>query len=306
MDFNETLQSVVDKLEGWLEGLILMLPNLVAAVLVVLVFALLARLARRVLQRVMERFSPYTQVNRLIATFGYVAVLAAGVLIALGLLNLDDTVTTFLAGAGIIGLALGFAFQDIATNFISGILLSIRRPFTEDDLIETNDFFGRVEEINLRSTHVRTFQGQIAIIPNSSVFQNPVVNYSKLGQRRIDLSCGVAYGDDLERARQLALQAVEGIDYRDHDKPVDLYYEAFGDSSINFVVRFWIAFAKQTDYLQARSDAIMRIKQAFDEGGITIPFPIRTLDFGVVGGEKLNEVLPQRLYEQPGNGLQSS
>ncbi len=306
MNLNGIFDEVIGKLESWVEALILLLPNIVGAVVVVVVFALLARLVRRGVVRLMGRVSPYTQVNNLLATLAYVGVLAVGLFVALGILGLSKTVTTLLAGAGVIGLALGFAFQDIAANFISGVLLSIRRPFTEGDVLETNDFTGIVEKINLRSTLIRTFQGQIVIIPNKEVFQNPMVNFSRLGRRRVDVSCGVAYGDDLEKAKTLALGAIREIDYRDTAQDPDLYYTEFGDSSINFTVRFWVDFKKQTDFLCAQSDAIMNVKKAFDENGITIPFPIRTLDFGVVGGEKLNEVLPPSLYKENGGGSASA
>ncbi len=303
MDLNQTFNLLVDKLQGWLDALILALPNLVAAVLIVIGFAFAARLVRRLIVSGMDRVSAYRQVNKLLGTIGYLGVLAAGVFIALGILDLDKTVTSLLAGAGIIGLALGFAFQDIATNFISGILLSIRRPFTEGDIIESNGYLGTVADVNLRSTKLRTFQGPLVIIPNKEIFQNPLTNYSELGRRRVDLRCGVAYGDDLEQARRVALDALEGLDVRDANRPVELFYDEFGDSSINFTARFWIDFRKQTDFLHAQSEAIIRLKRAFDDHGITIPFPIRTLDFGVVGGEKLSDVLPPSLYAtSPANG----
>ena len=300
MDLNNPFNQLVEKLSGWLEALVLLLPNLVAALVIVFVAALIAKLVRRLVQRGMDRVSSYRQLNRLLGTVAYVLVLAAGVFVALGVLGLDKTVTSLLAGAGIIGLALAFAFQDIAGNFMSGILLALRRPFTEGEVIETNDYFGTVKEINLRSTLVQTPQGQVVIIPNSAVFQNPLKNYSRIGKRRVDLGCGVAYGDDLAGAERVAVEAIEGIDYRDQSRDVELFYTEFGDSSINFSVRFWIDFAKQTDYLQAQHDAIKRLKTAFDEHGITIPFPIRTLDFGVVGGVNLDEVLPKNLYENGG------
>ena len=203
MNWNETFDLMIAKLQGWLEAIIVGLPNIVAALVVVVLFALLARLARRLARRLMDRVSANLHVNRLLATTAYVIVLATGLFVALGILQLDKTVTTFLAGAGIVGLALGFAFQDIASNFISGVILSVRRPFDEGDVVETNDYMGTVHEVNLRSTVVRTFQNQLVVIPNKEVFQNPVVNYSRLGQRRVDIGVGVAYGDDLEKARQL-------------------------------------------------------------------------------------------------------
>ncbi len=290
MEFQQAVSKLLEKLDGWLEQLVLLLPNFFIALLVVVLFWLAAKLAKKALGRALDPILP-TQIARLLATVAYLATLAVGVSVALGIVGLQKTVTSILAGAGILGLALGFAFQDIAANFMSGILLAIRRPFGLGDLVETNDYFGTVERISLRSTEIRTPQGQIVLVPNSQVFQNPIVNFSRTGERRIDLSVGVAYGDDLEKARAVAVAAVEQVEPRRGDRPVELFFEEFGDSSINFVVRFWIEFSRQAEYLAARSEAIERVKAAFDEAGLTIPFPIRTLDFGVVGGEKLSAEL---------------
>ena len=295
IDFNQALQSLTDKLTGWVQTAIVSLPNLIVAVLVLLLFYFGARVVRNLIQRALNSVSHNRQVNGLIATSSYVALIIVGVMTALGILNLSGVVTSLLAGVGIIGLALGFAFQDLAANFMSGILIAIRQPFDIDDVVETNDFTGTVETVSLRSTSIRTFQGQIVLIPNKDIFGNPIVNYSVTRKRRIDLSCGVAYGDDLEKARDLAVRAVQTIPYLDLSKEVQLFYTEFGDSSINFEVRFWVDFKDQVDYLRAQSDAIIEIKRSFDANGITIPFPIRTLDFGVVGGEKLAEALPPKL-----------
>lgn len=294
MDLNASFSELVEKLSSWAEGLLLLLlPNFVIAVLIVLVAAAAARIARRGSIRLLGRVSDYTQVNKLFSTLIYLTILGTGLFIALETLGLSKAVTTLLAGIGIVGLALGFAFQDIASNFIAGVMMAFRRPLQVNDVVETNEYSGVVEDVNLRTTIVRTFDGKHVLIPNSSVIQNPLVNYSRSPDLRVDLRCGVAYGDDLEAAERIAVSAVEGITERDPSRPVQLFWEEFGDSSINFVVVFWIMYRKQVDYLKARSAAIKRLKAAFDESGITIPFPIRTLDFGVVGGEKLNEVLPR-------------
>lgn len=293
MSFAKAWDLLVRKVTGWGRDLVLLLPNLAVAVLVLVGFWLLARLARGVVRRVLTRFSHSAEVNKLVAQTVYIALLAAGVFISLGILGLQKTVASLLAGAGIIGLALGFAFQDIAANLMAGIYLSMRHPFRHGHLIKTNDYFGTVQRIRLRWTEVWTQQGQLALIPNKQIFENPILNYTALGRRRIDLTLGVSYGDDLEKARQVAMRAVEEISTRDPAREVELFYDEFADSSIDFTVRFWIPFAKQTDYLAARSEAIIRIKQAFDAEGITIPFPITTLDFGAKGGERLAEVLEE-------------
>jgi small conductance mechanosensitive channel len=137
------------------------------------------------------------------------------------------------------------------------------------------------------------------IIPNKDIFQNPLVNYSRNPVKRVDLACGVAYGDDLDKVERVAISAVEGLEQRKTDRDIGFFYEEFGGSSINFVVNFWIDYSAHGQFLSARSTAIKKLKRAFDENGITIPFPIRTLDFGVVGGEKLSDVLND--YRPSGN-----
>lgn len=296
MNINEMFQQVAAKVMGWLEGAILLAPNIAGALIALFAAWLLARLARGVVRNLLRRVSNNRQITGLLATLAYVGVLAVGTFIALGILNLDKTVTTLLAGVGVIGLALGFAFQDLAANFMAGVFMALRRPFEIDHIIETNGFIGSVEDISLRSTLLRTFQGQIVMLPNKEVFGNAITNYSLRRKRRVDVSCGVAYGDDLEQVRRVALAAVGGLEPRDPNREVELFFNEFGDSSINFTVRFWIDFAKQTDFLSAQSEAIIALKKAFDEAGITIPFPIRTLEFGVVGGERLAEALPKELF----------
>jgi small conductance mechanosensitive channel len=288
---HEAFGQVLDKLRGWLDGFILLLPNLVVAALVAIAAGVVARIVGNTVRHAMRRFSPEGRLNELIASVATFAVLAVGIFVALGVVGADKAVVSLLAGVGIIGLALGFAFQNIASNFVSGILLLLRSPFARGSLIETKDQFGTVEDVTLRATVLRTLQGQLVYVPNIDVLQNPIVNYSAIGKRRIDLDVGVSYGDDLEKAERVALDAVNAVSGRDTSRDPDLFYQGFGDSSINFTVRFWIDFQRQTDYLSARSEAVKRIKQAFDDHDITIPFPIRTLDFGIVGGEKLAEQL---------------
>jgi len=180
-------------------------------------------------------------------------------------------------------------------NLFSGILMSVRDHYRMGDLVETNGFFGKIDRISLRSTVLLSPQGQEVIIPNKEVLQNPLINYSHNGSRRIDITCGVAYGDDLEKVKKVALAAIQNSDLKTQEhKPIDLFFTDFGDSSINFKLTFWKRVTVQRDYSAAQSQAIMAIKKAFDENGITIPFPITTLDFGVVGGVGIDELYPPK------------
>jgi small conductance mechanosensitive channel len=299
MMLEKALEMLVGKLSGWLQQFILLLPNLAIAVILVLVFWLLAKLAKNLSLKLLGRVSPMEEVNRLLGSLVFLSLFTAGVFMALGIVGLDKTVTSLLAGAGILALAIGFAFQDIASNFIAGIFLSIRRPFQTGHLIESNRFHGIVERISLRSTELRTPQGQLVLIPNKEVFQNPITNYTLTGKRRIDLKVGVSYHDDLEKVRQAAVQAVEGMSSRDRERPVELFYEEFGDSSINFVIRIWIESSKH-DFWRARSEAIEWIKRGFDKNGITLPSPIQTLDFSGASSKKVLQILADEEISREG------
>lgn len=296
-DATDAYELIVGKLQSWLEAAIQMLPNLAVAVVVLILFVIIGKLVRKAVSKLLAKTTRNRTIINLLETVAGVLIVGIGIVFALQILQLEDTVTSILAGAGIIGLAIGFAFQDIASNFISGIMLSVRHPFGIGDIIETNGFYGIVQKLNLRNTILKTPQGQIVYIPNKSVFDSPLQNFTKGNERRIDLACGVSYGDDLEKARNLAIQAVQELDSIDKNRDVEFYYNEFGGSSINFVIRFWVDFYANPDFWQAQSDAIMAIKKEFDENGIDIPFPIRTLDFGIKGGEKLSSMLENGQHE---------
>lgn len=292
MNVREALQATWDKIGGWLSDAIQAIPNLVVAIIVMVAFVYLARFARSWSYRLLGRVSEYHAVNRLLSTFAFVGLLAVGAMIALTIMNLGTAVASMLGAAGILGLAIGFAAQSTVENLIAGIMISVRRPLREGDLVATNDVFGVVQEINLRATVITTAEGQIAYVPNGSVFREKLINYTKQGQRRVDVACGVSYGEDLERVRDVAIAAVEALPGRIEGRGVEMFYDGFGGSSIDFLLTFWVPFTHhQGDYLTARSRAIQAIKQAFDENDITIPFPIRTLDFGIRGGVPLSEEL---------------
>jgi small-conductance mechanosensitive channel len=293
MDINEGYNLLVDKLESWLEAAVAILPNLAVALLILIAFFVIGKFVRRFVNNMLHKVTNNKTIIDLLETVSGVIVVSIGIFIALGILNLSGTVTSLLAGMGILGLALGFAFQDIAANFISGVLLTIRHPFGKGDIIESNDYYGTVHKLNLRSTIIKTPQGQFVYIPNKDVYGNPFVNFTQTAERRVDLSCGVSYGDDLEKARSIAIEAVESLNCIDKDRDVELFFDEFGGSSINFKIRFWIDFHKGTDFLKAQSEAIIAIAKKFDESDIMIPFPIRTLDFGIRGGEKLNTMLKE-------------
>lgn len=282
--------NVMEKLRGWAEGALELLPNLVVAIIIVVAFGLLAKLATRAAKPAIKKASSHRELHGLALGVLKIAIVGAGLFIALGVLNLDGTVTSLLAGVGVIGIALGFAFQDIAANFMAGIILAIRQPFHDGDTVEIGDFLGSILRLDLRATVGRTFQGQVVTIPNKDVLGSHIVNYDRGREWRIEIDVGVSYGDDLEIAEQAVREALEKVTERDQSRDVEVWYTGFGDSSIDISARVWIRMPDQS-FLVCRTQMIKNIKAAFDAHDLTIPFPIRTLDFGIVGGKEISDAL---------------
>ncbi|WP_205728631.1 mechanosensitive ion channel family protein [Flavobacterium sp. J27] len=290
MDINKFSDLIAEKLTDWMESLVKLLPNIFLAVLVLVLGLFIAKFIRKMAYKIIAKISKNITLNNLFSSVIYLTTIGIVIFTVLSILKLDKAVTSILAGAGILGLALAFAFQDIAANFMSGVFISFRKPLRVGDIVEVKDYMGKIIEVNLRDTVMETFQGQIVIIPNKEVFQNPIENYSHITKRRFDLSVGVSYNDDLEKVKQVTLEAVKPIENLSKEDDVKIYFVEFGDSSINLSVRMWVNTPEQSVYNQVGSEAIMRIKKAYDANDITIPFPIRTLDFGIKGGIPLHEM----------------
>jgi len=136
------------------------------------------------------------------------------------------------------------------------------------------EYIGTVEQINIRDTVIKTFQGQEVIIPNRSVIQNPMINYTILGDRRIDLTFRASFKEDLSYIKKLTLQALKPIEQIIRKEEIAVAYTEFGHSFITFEVRFWIKFQHERDFINTRSLAIMEIKKTFDQHNISVPFTV--------------------------------
>lgn len=302
-EFSEQLSSssnnLVSKLTDWLNMLILQLPNLAIAVIVGTIAYFSSKYIKQFAVNITKRVTRNKTVLNLVANLASVIFGVAVLFMILSIFNLSGTINKILATAGVIGLAVGLALQDPMNNLFSGVFMSVKRLYQIGDLVETNGYFGTITDIDLRTTKLRLPSGQDVIIPNKDVLQNPMQNFSSSGERRVDVSCGVSYGDNLSTVKQVILRTLRGLDDRNKEKPVELFFKEFGDSSINFDARFWIRVDGQKDYLATKSKAIMAIKKALDNADIMIPYPIRTLDFGIRGGVPLSEEIANELeYQQ--------
>jgi small conductance mechanosensitive channel len=290
-DWEEVLHILSTQTDAWFRTAVKMVPNLVVAVIVLLFFVLLAGACRKIFYRLFGRLSYNRSVSEILSRGVYVFTILIGLFVALGVMNLEKTVTSLLAGAGVIGIALGFAFQEIASNFIAGILIAFTRPFQLGDIVEIENYVGVINRIDIRTTSLMTFDQLEVLLPNKDLFTKALTNYTTTPKRKVDFTCGVSYGEDLRHVKEVVLEALSGLPHRTKDDSVEVYFTAFGDSSITFVASVWIVYPGSGNFLKTVDEGIIRIKEAFDREGIVIPFPVRTMDFGIKGGVSLKEQL---------------
>src|SRR5680860_369219 len=242
------IETVIQKLESWVDSFINMIPNMAVTLLLLVIFLILARLGSKLFIKLFYKASKNEALGHLFSTVVYAAILGLGFFIMLGVLGLNKALTSLIAGIGVLGLVLGFAFQDIAADFISGVILAFRKPFKIGDIIGVKDIMGKVSKLDLRVTVVETFQGQEVYIPNKDILQGAIYNFSILKKRRVDLVVGISYADDLEKVEDVVLSAIKNLEgVIDKDKIIFDYSE-FDSSSVNFNIRFWIEYPGEPSY----------------------------------------------------------
>ncbi|HKK73625.1 MAG TPA: mechanosensitive ion channel family protein [Saprospiraceae bacterium] len=298
LQLSESLNLLSEKLNTWLESLVLILPELVLSILVMLLTFLLVGYISKLSRRSFQRFIQSKSLVNLLTNISSTLFVLLSLVLILSILELDQALFGLLTGAGVAGLAVGLALQDPLVNLFSSIMMSSRNPhYNIGDLIEIGGTWGVIQEINLRTTVLKNATGNSVIIPNKRMVQETFTNYTITGQRRVELVCGVAYGDDLDKVEQIAKSTITDQFGREDTSDIDFYFTDFGDSSINFVLRYPLWFDSEKDFMKSRSQSIIALKNAFDEAGISIPFPIRTLDmngkaFHLTEAEEIN-IMPQ-------------
>tara|TARA_R110002020_G_scaffold85914_1_gene211671 strand:+ start:112036 stop:113004 length:969 start_codon:yes stop_codon:yes gene_type:complete len=270
---------ILDKLQGWGENILLKLPNFILAVLICIIFWFLAKYVSKFVRNVLMRKVSQASVKVIAGKTAFAVTVLVGFFFALGVMDLDKVLTSVLAGAGVVGLAIGLALQGTLSNTFSGVILSFLPRIQLGDWVETNGFAGSVEDINLRSIVIREADNNFVMIPNSLIIDSPFKNYTQTSRSRVFINCGVGYESDLELVEKLTVDTILKEFPQQSSEEVEFYYQEFGDSSINFVLRFWADVRKKRDILKAQNIAIKAIKKAYDAQDINIPFPIRTLDF---------------------------
>lgn len=252
------------------------IPQIIAALLILLAFRLVFQATHTPIKRVLERIGLERPVIKLMIDSVYKYLLMiVGFLMAASQLGID--VGALLAGLGVVGIAIGFAAQDSLSNIIAGFIIFLDKPFTVGDWIEVEEHYGKVWEITMRSTRIQTLNHTYVVVPNKTIIDVMMVNHSKYGKTRVEVPVGIAYKESIPAAREAILEQVKGIDRVLETPPAEVVVDELGDSSVNLIVRVWIDDAEHEKATYFAT--IEACKIALDQAGIQIPFPHLQLFF---------------------------
>ena len=244
--------------------------KVIAAIAIFVIGFWIAKLFRKIIEKVLANRNVDPTIGSFVASLAYYALLAFVVLASLGQLGIQTT--SFIAIIGAAGLAVGLALQGSLANFAAGFLMIIFRPFKVGDVIEGAGTSGTVEKIQIFTTQLLTPDNKTVIIPNASLTAGNIINYSTTGKRRIDMVFGIGYEDDIDKAKQIILEAISADERVFKDPAPTVAVSELADSSVNFVARPWV---NTSDYWGVYFALTETIKKRFDQEGISIPFPQR-------------------------------
>lgn len=259
----ETFQKVYDLL--MLYGV-----KVIAAIAIFIIGRWVAKGFQSLTKKLMDKKNVDPTITGFVGNLTYMALLVFVIIAALSQLGIQTT--SFIAILGAAGLAIGLALQGSLSNFAAGFLMLIFKPFKVGDYIEAAGVAGTVETIQIFTTTLQTPDNKTIIIPNSGVTNGNIVNYSVKGTRRVDMVFGISYEDDIEKAKQIMVDVLGKDDRILKDPPIQIAVSELADSSVNFVVRPW---ANIENYWGIYFDTMENIKKAFDEAGVSIPYPQR-------------------------------
>ncbi len=242
--------------------------KIIAAALILIVGRYLSTIVRRMIRRLMVNRKVDDTLVGFASNLAYVALMTFVIIAAISKLGIQTA--SFIAVIGAAGLAVGLALQGSLSNFASGVLMLIFKPFKLGDFIDGGGVSGTVEEIGIFTTVLKSPDNKKIIVPNTPMMSGNIVNYSANDSRRVDIIASVAYSEDLDKVRKVLGEILSNDERILKDPAPTIGVLELADSSINFAVRPWV---KTADYWSVFFDIQERIKKAFDAQGITIPFP---------------------------------
>jgi len=290
----EVLKGLVSR---WLEGLATwLIDNLPQLIFKLLLFLLVlwvalavSRLTRRLVAEALKRSN--LKISRLLKNM--IVSIAGGLVMLLGILfglaQLGISVGPLLAGLGIAGFIVGFALQDTLGNFAAGMMILLFRPYDVGDVVEAGGIFGKVSHMSLVNTTILTFDNQTLVMPNSKIWGDVIKNVTAQEKRRVDMTFGIGYSDDIPKAEKVLTEIVTRHDKVLADPAPVIRLHTLNESSVDFIVRPWV---NKDDYWDVYWDVTRAVKMRFDEEDISIPFPQRDIHLYRGDQEPLATVIP--------------
>ncbi|WP_296403278.1 mechanosensitive ion channel family protein [Psychrobacter sp.] len=272
-------QSIASAGNDIVNDFIVRMPYFIVALMVLLLFWLFSIIFKGVVTKLLSKTHTHRNLIRVFQRLGGALIFFIGFMIAMVIAIPGFTPAKLVGALGIGSVAIGFAFKDIFQNLLSGILLLLSEPFRIGDQIISGEFEGTVEDIKVRATTIRTYDGRQVVIPNSQLYTSTLTVNTAYKSRRLELTVGIGYNDDIRLAKQAILKALQKAETVSKLAEPSVVANEFGDSSINLKVRWFIDDGNQANKVASIHEVIVEIKDHLDEAGVNIPFPIRTLDF---------------------------
>ncbi|XHX78837.1 MAG: mechanosensitive ion channel family protein [Stenomitos frigidus ULC029] len=276
---NAEISTLLDKMQAMLKGFILLLPNMVLALIVFAIFFFVAKAIKKVVINVTRNRRQARNLGMVLGRLAQGTTILVGLFIALSIVIPSLKASDLVQLLGISGVAIGFAFRDILQNFLAGILILLTEPFQIDDQIVFKDFEGTVENIQTRATMIKTYDGRRIVIPNSELFTNSVTVNTAFDKRRLEYDIGIGYGDDINEARRLILEAIHETDRVLETPAPDAIVVELADSTVNIRARWWVNPPRRADVLDLQDRVLTNIKNKLTANGIDLPFPTQQILF---------------------------
>jgi small conductance mechanosensitive channel len=262
-----SLDGLADSFHQFAEGLVRRLPYVLAALVALGLTAVLARVVRRTVERALRRGGAERHVVVVVATLAFYGAVAVGLVVALSLGGVNLGV--LVGSLGLATVALGFALQDIVSNFTAGIVLLLEHPFTEGDHIAIAEAEGEVEEIRVRATRLRAPDGQLVLVPNKLLFTQVLTNSTATMRRRVEVLLEVPYGQDAARARELLLEVAAGLEGVSDDPEPRLLTQQLGQGARRLRLTFWVD-SRSDDPDRVRSELLDTAEKRLRDAGVSL------------------------------------
>ena len=274
----DVVETVTESLLNIWQAFLGHIPFFVASLLMLVLTWVIAQVAGRFTRRFARKTTSRPSLQDLLVRLTKIVIWLLGLLFTAMVLFPGLTPAKALGGLGLLSVAVGLAFKDMFENFFAGILILWRFPFEAGDVIRCENVEGRVEAVEVRNTAIRRTTGELVIVPNLFLFKNPCEILTDRNKRRITIIAGVAYGEDVATAVEVIKAAVTDCETVRDDEQVQIFPQAFGESSIDIEVTWWTG-STPFEERRSRGEVVTAVKKALDDAGIEIPFPYRTLTF---------------------------